>query len=76
MVNLVHGVVPISKAASSLAQLLRLAGTEKCPVVITQKGYPSGVLMTIEQFQSLRDQARGPARVQGSSIQEEESASV
>ncbi len=56
-VDLLHGVIPISKAASSLAQLFQFANRADAPVIITQKGMASGVLLTIEQFTTLRNQA-------------------
>ncbi|NNJ12950.1 type II toxin-antitoxin system Phd/YefM family antitoxin [Chloroflexales bacterium ZM16-3] len=56
-VDLQRGVVPISKAASSLAALIKRTGTTGQPVIITQKGYPTGVLLPIEIFSALKDMA-------------------
>lgn len=53
-IDLEHGVVPISKAASSLAALLKRSRATHQPVVVTQKGYPTGVLLDIELFTTLR----------------------
>jgi prevent-host-death family protein len=53
-VDLQRGVVPISKAASSLAALIKRAGTTGQPVIVTQKGYPTGVLLSIELFSALK----------------------
>lgn len=72
-VDLLHGVVPISKAASSLAQLFQFANKSDAPVIITQKGMASGVLLTIEQFTELRNQALQAAKENG---QEEALADV
>ncbi|NTW01248.1 MAG: type II toxin-antitoxin system Phd/YefM family antitoxin [Oscillochloris sp.] len=58
-VDLQRGVVPISKAASSLASLIKRAHTSGQPVIVTQKGYPTGVLLPIELFSALRALATG-----------------
>lgn len=58
-VDLQRGVVPISKAASSLAALIKRAHTSGRPVIVTQKGYPTGVLLPIELFTALRALATG-----------------
>ncbi len=50
-VDLLGGVVPISKAASALAALIK----RRRLVVITQKGVPTGVLLPIELFVALRE---------------------
>jgi prevent-host-death family protein len=52
-INLQSGVVPISKAASALAALIKQAAQTGEPIVITQKGYPSGVLMSVAQYTDL-----------------------
>jgi prevent-host-death family protein len=56
-VDLQRGVVPISKAASSLAALIKRAGVTGQPVIVTQKGYPTGVLLPIEVFAALKGMA-------------------
>lgn len=56
-VDLERGVVPISKAASSLAALLKRSRANHQPIVVTQKGYPTGVLLDIELYTALRDLA-------------------
>jgi prevent-host-death family protein len=53
-VDLQRGVVPISKAASSLAALIKRATAEGQPVVVTQKGYPAGVILPVDVFDALR----------------------
>jgi prevent-host-death family protein len=58
-VDLQRGVVPISKAASSLAALIKRAHTSSQPVIVTQKGYPTGVLLPIELFSALKALATG-----------------
>lgn len=56
-IDLRDGVVPVSKGAASLAALIRHSRQHKKPVVITQRGYPSGVLLSVELFQELRERA-------------------
>jgi prevent-host-death family protein len=56
-VDLERGVVPISKAASSLAALIKRTQATHQPVIITQKGYPTGVIVDIELFTALRQLA-------------------
>lgn len=68
-VDLERGVVPISKAASALAALFKRTRIERRPIVLTQKGYPSAVLLDIELYTRLRelaeDQRQGENRVDG-----------
>lgn len=68
-INLEHGVIPISKAATALAALLKRARAERRPIVITQKGYPSAVVLDIEIYTKLRELAaqyrRGQHRADG-----------
>lgn len=60
-VDLQRGVVPISKAASSLAALIKRTGATNQPIVVTQKGYPTGVIIGIELFTALAEMARQAA---------------
>lgn len=60
-VDLQRGVVPISTAASSLAALIKRAHDDQQPIVITQKGYPTGVILSIEIYTALVDLARREA---------------
>jgi prevent-host-death family protein len=53
-VDLEGGVVPISKAASSLAALLKRARERRQPIIVTQKGYPAGVILDVELYVALR----------------------
>jgi len=46
--------VPISRAASSLAALIKRAREHNQPIIITQKRYLSGVILDIELFTALR----------------------
>lgn len=56
-IDLQGGIVPISKAASSLAALLKRAHQRQQPIVVTQKGYPTGVLLPIDLYVALRARA-------------------
>lgn len=54
-IDLQHGVVPISRAAASIAALLKRSSANGQPIIITQKGYPTGVLLSIELYSLLRE---------------------
>lgn len=56
-IDLKSGVVPISKAASSLAALIKRSRVNHQPIIITQKGYPTGVILDIELSSALRELA-------------------
>jgi len=56
-VDLQQGVVPISKAASSLAALIKRSRANHQPIIVTQKGYPTGVILDVELFTALRQLA-------------------
>ncbi len=63
-IDLQHGMIPISKAAAALAALIRRSQAQRAPIVVTQKGYPSAVLLGIELFAELRARAARPAPAQ------------
>jgi prevent-host-death family protein len=52
-------ILPISKAANHLAGLIKKVREQQEPIVITQKGYPMGVLLDIDTYQRLAAQAKG-----------------
>jgi len=56
-VDLLRGVIPISKAASSLAALIKRTTTTGQPIIVTQKGYPTGVILSIDLFSALKSVA-------------------
>jgi prevent-host-death family protein len=56
-VDLESGVVPISKVASSLAMLIKRARERSQPIIVTQKGYPTGVILDVELYSALRARA-------------------
>jgi prevent-host-death family protein len=47
-IDLQQGVVPISKATAALTALIRLSHGRQLPVLVTQNGYPSAVLLGID----------------------------
>lgn len=49
-----QGVVPISKAASCLAALIKRSHETQRPIIVTQKGYPAGVIIDVELYTALR----------------------
>lgn len=57
-IDLKDGVIPISKAGSSLAQQIKRARATGKPVIVTQKGYPQGVILSVEAYEELRARAR------------------
>jgi len=56
-IDLQQGVVPISKAAPSLAALIKRSRAQHQPIIVTQKGYPTGVILDVELFSVLRQLA-------------------
>lgn len=53
-IDLQEGVLPISAAASQLARRIKQATTTRRPIIVTQKGYPTGVILDIESYTRLR----------------------
>lgn len=77
-VDLKQGVVPISKAASSLAALIKRSRSQHQPIIVTQKGYPTGVILDVELFTALRELAerhQDDAEVDGLIVDDETVAS-
>lgn len=56
-INLKDGVVPINKAAPALNQLIRRSHEQQIPIVITQRGEASAVLLSLDVYLSLVAQA-------------------
>ena len=56
-VDLKEGVVPITRAVAGLAELIKRAQVRRHPIIITQNGYPTAVLLDIDTFTMLRDLA-------------------
>lgn len=68
-IDLRRGVVPISRAASSIAALIARAQKDRHPIVITQKGYPAAVLLTVDDYLALQKAAEGAqARPEGTPV--------
>lgn len=42
--------MPISKVASSFTFLLKRACDRRQPIIVTQKGYPMGVILDVELY--------------------------
>lgn len=53
-IDLEHGVLPISKAAGSLAALIRRCTATHQPIIVTQKGVPCLVIVSVARFDALR----------------------
>lgn len=65
--DLQTGVLPISAAASQLARRIKQARAERRPIIVTQKGYPTGVIVSIELWEALTALAEGAAPVEAPS---------
>jgi prevent-host-death family protein len=52
-VDLMKGIVPISKAASQLAALIRRTQQDGQPIGITQKGYVQAILVDVAVWQDV-----------------------
>lgn len=57
-IDLQEGVLPISAAASQLARRIKQAKATKKPIIVTQKGYPTGVILDIETYTALKALAK------------------
>lgn len=57
-IDLQEGVLPISAAASQLARRIKQARQTQKPIVVTQKGYPTGVILDIESYVALKAAAQ------------------
>ncbi len=54
-IDLLSGVVPVSRASSSLAALIKRSQTQRQPIIVTQKGCPTAVILDIELYTLLRE---------------------
>jgi len=62
-IDLQNGIVPISKAASHLAKLIAQARHNEQPIIVTQKGYPTGIILSVGLYTRLVErQAETSAR--------------
>jgi prevent-host-death family protein len=69
-VDLKEGVVPITKAATSLASLLKRARANHEHIVLTQKGRTAGVLLDIDEYLRLSQLAE--QQLEAQTCQEQE----
>jgi prevent-host-death family protein len=60
-VDLQNGVFPISAVAAQLARLLARTKATGQPIVVTQKGYPTGVILSVEAYLALKAAAEAAA---------------
>ena len=57
-IDLREGVIPITRAAASLSDLIKRVKELRQPVVITQNGYPAAVVLGIDAYTELFDLAK------------------
>jgi prevent-host-death family protein len=55
-VNLKTGVIPVSKAAATLSELIKRAQQNE-PIIVTQNGYPAAAILDIDSYTTLRELA-------------------
>src|SRR6266487_6700841 len=53
----IRDLVPISRAAAGLAEFIKKVRDTRQPLLITQNGYASAVLMDVESYTELRELA-------------------
>ena len=58
----IEGVVPVSRAAATLSELVRSVRTRRQPILVTHQGYGAAVLIDAETFKELKDLAEQAAR--------------
>jgi prevent-host-death family protein len=61
-IDLKQGVIPISKAASALAALIARARSTGAPIVVTQKGFPTAVILSVDSYLNLCAVAEGQSQ--------------
>lgn len=52
-IALTSDMLPISAAASELARRIEQTKESGRPIIITQRGYPSAVIMSVEQYEQI-----------------------
>lgn len=60
-IDLQAGVFPISAVASQLARRIKQAAKTMRPIIVTQKGYPTAVILDIESYTKLKAAALAAA---------------
>jgi prevent-host-death family protein len=53
-IDLLKGVIPISRASATLSEIIKRARENSQAIVVTQNGYPSAVIMDIDTYAFLR----------------------
>lgn len=53
-INLKEGIIPVTKAAATLAELIRRARSKREHIVLTQNGKSAAVLLDIDEYVLLR----------------------
>jgi prevent-host-death family protein len=56
-IDLRDGIVPITKAAASLSELIRRVQHERAHIVLTQNGKSVAVILAIDEYVTMRDLA-------------------
>lgn len=54
-IDLKRDVIPISKAASSLAAIIKRGRRDGTVAIVTQKGYPTGGVLPVELISELKE---------------------
>ncbi len=63
-VHISEDILPIGEFKTHASRVLRRLREDRRPIVITQNGKPAGVLITPEEFDSLRERERFVQAVQ------------
>jgi len=69
-IDLIDGILPITRAAAGLAEVVRRARESNVHIVVTQNGYSTAVIMDIQSYKTMRKLAE--ERLEG--LASEESA--
>ncbi len=64
-IDLRNGVLPISKAVGTLPEQIRRAQKTNAPIVITQRGSPAALLLSVAAYEELCRRANGRRNGQG-----------
>jgi prevent-host-death family protein len=53
-IDLIDGILPITRAAAGLAEVIRRAKDGNAHIVVTQNGYSTAVIMDIQSYKTMR----------------------
>ncbi len=56
-IDIRSGIIPITKAAATLAEVVKRVKDNHQPLLITQNGYPSAVIIDVDSYAELRELA-------------------